>query len=201
MKDEFLIDLLKLPPSFLVSKWLLDRIPYLFDNDRELYINWKERLATKLSVDSKSMAFTGSSSCGFSLNPNKNFKEFDENSDVDIAIVSQYYFDVSWRTLRNLGTKRFDLTPAQKASLEDHVQRLIYWGTIATDKILEILPFGRDWALFMIEMSKENPTQNRSINFRIYKDYESLRFYQTNNLERIKTKQLTDNGEFPKYDK
>ena len=38
-----------------------------------------------------------------------------------------------------LGTKRFDLTPKQSSSLDDHVNRLIYWGTIATDKLLEIL--------------------------------------------------------------
>ena len=147
------------------------------------------------------MAFTGSSSCGFSLNPNKKFKKFDDNSDIDIAIVSQYHFDVSWRTLRNLGTKKLDLNQFQRASLNDHVQRLIYWGTIATDKILEILPFGKEWLHFMLEMSEELPTQNRKINFRIYKDFESLRFYQTNNLEKIKTKQFTDNGEFFKYNK
>lgn len=188
MIEEFKYDLLDNSPSFICSKWILDRVPFLFNEDRISYIKWKEKLASKLGIDSKAMVLTGSSCCGFSLNPYKLYKKFNEESDIDIAIVSELYFDIAWKTLRNLGTKRFDLTPKQSSSLDDHVNRLIYWGTIATDKLLEILPYGKKWSLHLIEMSKFEPANGRTINIRLYKDYEALRAYQINNLGKLRIK-------------
>lgn len=141
-KDKFQKELLEAPVSFLVSKWIIDRVPHVFNDDREEYISWKEELAKKLQIDGKAIIFTGSSGCGFSLNPSKNYKDFDIESDIDIALISQIHFDIAWHYLRNLGSSRMGLTSKQKNSIRDHVTRLIYWGTIGTDKILEILPFG-----------------------------------------------------------
>ncbi|WP_294313316.1 hypothetical protein [uncultured Chryseobacterium sp.] len=185
MVDEFKAEILTEDISFLCSKWILDRTPHIFSDDRNAYIKWKEELAKRLALDSKSIIFTGSSSVGFSLNPSKNFKLFDNDSDIDIAIISDFHFDLSWKFLRNMGTKRFDLTHKQKAFIQDHVNRLIYWGTIATDKILQILPFGKEWEIILLDMSKLDPINGKEINIRIYKDFESLRQYQINNLRNI----------------
>ncbi|AEV33437.1 hypothetical protein [Owenweeksia hongkongensis] len=188
MIEDFKYELIDNSSSFICSKWVLDRVPFVFEDDRISYIEWKEELSKKLEIDSKSMVFTGSSSCGFSLNPYKDYKSFNDESDIDIAIISELYFDIAWKCLRNLGTKRFDLTPRQKASLRDHREKYIYWGTIATDKILELLPFGKEWSLALMEQSKKSPANNRTINIRLYKDYESLRAYQINNLENLRVK-------------
>lgn len=187
MKDEFLLDLIDLPTSFLVSKWLVERTPHIFENDNLEYIKWKEELSRRLNIDSKAIIFTGSSSCGFSLNPRKNYREFSETSDIDLALISNHHFDIAWRTLRNIGTKIFDLTPKQKNSYYDHINRLIYWGTIATDKILELLPFGNEWSIQLMELSQLPPANGRVINIRIYKDFESLRAYQVTNFDKLKT--------------
>lgn len=185
MLKTFKAEILNEDLSFLCSKWILDRTPHIFADDRSEYLRWKETLSQKLSIDSKSIVFTGSSSVGFSLNPSKKFKSFDENSDIDLAIVSDLHFDISWKYLRNMGTRRFDLTIRQKQHIQEHVTRLIYWGTIATDKILEILPFGKDWELVLLELAKHEPINGKEINIRIYKDFESLRQYQINNLKNI----------------
>lgn len=190
MNEEFKNDLIGLPISFVTSKWVLDRVPYIFEENRELWIQWKEKLSEQLQIDGKAIVFTGSSCCGFSLNPSKNFKSFDETSDVDIAIISQHYFDVSWHFLRNLKSEMNSFSPRQRNSIKEHVNRLIYWGTIATDKILEILPFGREWSLALIKMGNEPPFENREVNIRIYKDLESLRFYQTQGLNKLKNELL-----------
>lgn len=200
MKDDFLLDLIDLPTSFLVSKWLTDRVPYLFGEKNEEFILWKEELSKRLNIDSKAIVFTGSSSCGFSMNPNKNYRDFNEKSDIDIALISNYHFDIAWRTLRDLGTKVLDLTPKQKSAYYDHIKRLIYWGTIATDKILEILPFGKDWSLELMELSKLEPANDRVINIRIYKDFEALRAYQVQNFENLKITLLQEeNGKLFKH--
>lgn len=188
MIDEFKYELIDNPTSFICSKWVLDRVPFVFNDDRITFIKWKEELASKLGIDPKAMVLTGSASCGFSLNPYKNYREYNDGSDIDIAVVSELHFDIAWKTLRNLGTKRFDLTPKQKASLQDHVDRLIYWGTIATDKLLELFPFGKEWTEHLLEMSKKQPADNRTINIRLYKDYDALRAYQVDNLEKLRIK-------------
>jgi hypothetical protein len=191
MKKELVDDIIRESIAYTTSKWIIERVPFIFNNDFDRYINWKEKLSELISVDSKAIVFTGSSSVGFSLNPDKNLKAFAHDSDVDVAIISTYYFDISWFFLRNIGTRMYSFTQKEKNAIEDHRKRLIYWGTIATDKIIQMLPFGKDWIKAIEEMSKENPTDGRQINLRIYKDFEALKAYHKNGLKLIKDKLIT----------
>ncbi len=190
IRDEFLAELLSKPPELVASLWILDRIPYPFQDDRMLYAEWRHKLSSLLEVDSSEIVITGSGAFGISLNPNKNYKFYDESSDIDVAIVSEFFFNTSWKYLRNIGTKIHTLPPPAKQSVKDHVGKYIYWGTIATDKLLPYLPFGRKWLSALSEMSKVEPTKNREIKARIYKDFDSLRAYQINNLKNLRTQEL-----------
>lgn len=191
MKDRLIEDILNKHSAFVTSKWIIERIPHIFNDNFEHYIDWKQQLSSLIGVDSKSIVFTGSSAAGISLNPEKNFKFYDDNSDVDVAIVSAHYFDVSWHYLRNIGTRIHSLNSKEKFAINDHRTRLIYWGTIATDKIIQILPFGIDWIKAVDEMKKKDPTTDKEINFRIYKDFEALRAYQNNSIDKLKDNLLT----------
>lgn len=186
MKELLIDDIIKEKIAYTTSKWVIEGIPYIFNNNLEEYIKWKEKLSTQIGVDSKAIILTGSSSVGYSLNPEKEFKAFDENSDIDIAIISNHYFDISWHFLRNIGIHYHRLKPKEKTSIDDHRQRLIYYGTIATDKIIHILPFGEKWMAAMAEMNKIEPTINREINFRIYKDFEALKSYQMIGINKVR---------------
>lgn len=192
MKESLVADILNEPVSYTTSKWIIERIPHLFNGDLEKYIDWKERLSTLIGVDGKAIVFTGSASVGISLNPNKNFKEFTSDSDIDVAIISNHYFDVAWHFLRNIGPKYHRLKQSEKNSIDDHRQRLIYFGTIATDKIVQLLPFGKEWVDAMVEMGTIDPTKNRQINFRIYKDFEALKSYHISGVIKIKDQLLKE---------
>ncbi len=189
LRKLFLEELETKPVSYIISKWMFECTPFVF-NTIEDWLLWKEKLSTLLKVDSRAITITGSACVGFSLNPEKNFRDFTDQSDIDVAIISSHYFDISWHYLRNIGPERFKLNQIQKNSLHDHVNRLIYWGTIATDKILEILPFGKPWIESLAEMADVEPTVGRDINLRIYKDFDSLRAYHSNNLNNIKNNVL-----------
>lgn len=143
-----------------------------------------------IKVDASEIIITGSASFGISLNPNKNYRFYNDDSDIDVAIISEYFFNTSWRYLRNLGTEMHTMPQATKQSVKDHVQKYIYWGTIATDKLLPYLPFGTQWSDALREMAKVEPTKNRTIKARIYKDFESLRAYQVNNLKNLRIQEL-----------
>lgn len=179
------------PNKYLDHK-ILEPIPFIFNNNFDGYLFWKSQLSQKIDVDSRAVSIVGSAAIGFSLNPSKNFKAFDASSDIDIAIVSHYYFDISWHRIRNLGSLYHSQPPIIKASLTEHVQKLIYWGTIATDKILPILPFCKEWSEGKKILSNIWPTENREINFRIYKDFESLRAYQLQGVRSAQEKILEE---------
>jgi hypothetical protein len=176
--------------SLVVQKWVIDRTPHIFGTDQHNYVLWKSKLAEKIEVDGRAIALIGSASIGFSLNPDKNYRKFDDGSDIDVAIVSAHHFELAWHTIRNLGALRHGLTSLQQNSLEDHRSRLIYWGTFDTKHLLPRLPFGKQWFEAFEQMTAESPTRDREINARIYRDFESLSAYHVNNLNILRTAQL-----------
>lgn len=190
VKTQFISELVSKPPELIASIWIIDRIPHLFDQDIEKYALWRAQLAKGLGVDPSSLVITGSCAFGVSLNPYKNYRFFDAESDIDVAIISEYHFNDAWRTLRNLGAEIHKLPPASKQSVKDHVSKYIYWGTIATDRILHILPFGKIWGDALEQIQTLEPTNGRVVNARIYKDVDSLRAYQVNNLRNLRTQEL-----------
>lgn len=174
----------------MASLWVIDKLPHIFEDQKENCAIWRNKLGKLIEVDPSALIFTGSSNTSFSLNPYKNYKLYDESSDVDLAVVSEHHFNQGWRTLRNLGPKFYDLSPSAKQSVIEHTNKYIYWGTIATDRILEILPFAREWNNAFNIMKEEHPTKGRKINARIYKDFDSLRAYQVNNLTNLRSSRI-----------
>jgi hypothetical protein len=165
-------------PSFL-EEYVFDSVPHVFDGDRTSYVAWKRALGAAIDVDPACLTVVGSAAVGCSLNPSKNLKPFDDGSDVDVAVISNYHFTVGWRYLRMNGTRRLSVDQKTRIAWDEHVNRYIYWGTIATDKLLGVLPFGMPWLKATSAMALVEPTKGRDINLRIYADYEALRAYQT----------------------
>lgn len=187
MEREAIIEALKTGnvPRF-IEEFLFDRIPYIFANDRTLFVGWKRSLASALDVDPACLTLVGSAAVGLSLSPLKNFKPFDQNSDIDVAVVSAYHFTVGWRYLRTNGSRRMKVDERTKNAWDEHTTRLIYWGTLATDKLLGVMPFGAQWQNSQNTMRSVSPTNGRTINFRIYTDHEALRAYQRSSLNTLR---------------
>jgi hypothetical protein len=170
---------------------VFERIPHVFGGDRGLYVSWKHMLAEKIGVDPCCLVVTGSAGVGFSLSPGKNLKGFDRDSDVDVAVVSAHYFDLAWRAIRGLESKLLFLEPIAQAAIREHREKYIYWGTIATDKILHILPYAKEWMIALGSMGLVPPTEGRQVNARLYRDFDSLRRYQITSIEDLRPSLLT----------
>lgn len=65
------------------------------------YDEFRLYVSKKLDVHYNDIAIAGSGKLGFSINPEKNFKKFDENSDIDIIIISQELFYSFWKEYFN----------------------------------------------------------------------------------------------------
>ena len=166
------------------STHLMDRVPFVFNDDWELYRAWKRKLSRLIEVDPLNIKIIGSAAIGFSLNPHKEFKAFSDESDIDVAVISEHHFAISWRALRTL--KLPDLRNYKdREAINEHRSKYIYWGTIATDRVLHYLPFVRPWTEALAAMSGESPTEEREIKIRLYRDYEALRSYHMNGLETL----------------
>jgi hypothetical protein len=169
-----------------VEHALFDRVPYIFDGDRAQYVLWKRELAKELQVDAACLTIVGTAALGWSLNPEKNLKAFDGESDVDVAVISPYHFTTAWRYLRTETARRLSIDRRTRIAWDLHATNYVYWGTIATDKLLGVLPFGSLWLKATTTMASKNPTLNRDIKFRVYNDFESLRSYQTFSVKKAR---------------
>ncbi len=65
------------------------------------YDKFKKYVAQKLDVHYNNIGIAGSAKLGFSLNPAKSYMPFNENSDIDIIIVSQNLFNEFWNQYLN----------------------------------------------------------------------------------------------------
>jgi hypothetical protein len=190
LRTELQDDLRNLNAETFAMRRMFDVLPHVFTTSHD-WSDWKIRLAKRLNVDPCSIFLIGTACTGVSLNPTKDYKTFDAESDVDTAIVSNYHFEVGWRALREIGAARYGMTSIEKAALEEHRQNLLYWGTIATDKLLRYLPFGRDWTLALADFAKLPPASDREVKVRLYRDSYSLVSYHLYNLRNLQRQLLT----------
>lgn len=190
MKDVFLQALENESPPHIVQEWVVDRTPAIFAN-QVAHVKWKRSLAERLEVDGRAICIVGSASTGFSLNPNKDYRDFNPESDIDVAVVSSRHFDMAWHAIRALGSRYYSLTAPQKAAVEDHKKRLVYWGAFDARHLLPILPFGQQWIEAFDAMTSLEPTRDRNVSGRIYRDFDSLSAYHANNIRKLRETRLT----------
>lgn len=83
------------------NEMLSEPIPWFFQNkfknqSEEKYSKFRFYMSQKFSIPPTAVMLGGSSWFGFSLSPTKKFRDFNENSDVDIVIVSKNLFEGFW---------------------------------------------------------------------------------------------------------
>lgn len=189
LKNALLQSLADSDASTFVQEHIFDRVPYAFEGDRGEYLNWKSMLADGLGVDPSDITVVGSAAAGISLNPHKSFKNFGPDSDIDVAVISNYHFMSAWRFLRQNKNMRFRLQARQRDAWDEHRTNLLFFGTIATDRLLPLFPFGAEWLAAMTRVAAASKVNNE-IKVRVYNDYDSLRSYTTNSVKSAQTKYL-----------
>ncbi|MFD7079565.1 hypothetical protein [Streptomyces sp. NPDC059918] len=188
-------ELRELTPEAFVNHYVIDRVPWIF-NSRRQYVEWKIDLGRDLDVDPFSIVVVGSGCVGVSLSPTKNFSHFHTGSDIDVAIISPRHFDESWRWLRTLTpSESLALTRLEKDMFKWHHKNLIFDGTIAADRLMSKVPFGAQWTTGLARAALREPTEGREVKARIYRDFESLRYYQVKCVRDLRVESSIPDGE------
>lgn len=166
-------DLRMIDSNEFVLNYLLGCKPHIFRAQCD-YNKWRLKVSEFIDVDPSSIHLSGSGAIGFSLNPSKNLKKFDINSDIDISVVSERHFKTSWRHLRKTNLRNPQLTATMVSAIKRHCTNNVYWGFISAHEILSILPFFRDWETAISWIRDNEPCKDRRIGFRLFGDFESL---------------------------
>lgn len=189
LRSKLLTDLKVQRVENFAARRLFDTVPVIFP-DPVSCTEWKVRAANLLSVDPCSIYVIGSACTLVSFNPNKNFKLFDAKSDVDIAVISGYHFEIAWRAVRDIGAGKYKLDAAGQVALQEHRDSHVYWGMFVTEKLLSALPFGKEWTGVALQLSNEEPMRGRDIKFRLYRDSFSFVGYHLHGLRKLRQQLL-----------
>lgn len=167
--------------------------PYAFDlASGNLFAEFVHDAAHAFEVDPNGIFCIGSGAIGLSCNPrnvrNGGLKKFGADSDLDIAVVSQFHFDQSWRDLRVLAHTAY--TPSTSKTLRerlDHQRERLFDGAIVADKLMSRLTLGPRWNPHRIRLQlewRDRLAIRGEVHLWIYRDYWSVRSYVAEGIQK-----------------
>ncbi|WP_168398052.1 hypothetical protein [Acinetobacter indicus] len=169
-------------------KYLIGQDVWYFKNNEEnhsdRYDEFKKFISNKLNIPFNNISIVGSAKTKFSFSPSKKFKEFGDSSDLDLIIVSKYYYKKIWSAYRKI---------SQESYLHDFSYKTgnIFNGFISikdTDNTYgnqDLIDWQRLVRTFKAELQlRFNITHE--INYRIYCDWESVQDYHLRGINKLK---------------
>lgn len=153
------------------------------DNWFYQYDRFKRYVAKKLDVHYNNIGIAGSAKLGFSLNPTKNYKAFNDKSDLDIIVVSQKLFNEFWEqylqdsynpTTRINKIGKVSFCVFRKYMTLDYFRNNEYYNnwlkkTGGFEKDIQLL--------FQIE---------NEIHYRIFESWDSVKMYYISSINKLK---------------
>lgn len=116
-------------PTTLARNFLLAANTAVF-GDPEPYEEFKRRVVGLIG-DVQLVAVVGSGNWRYSLNPEKNFRPFCPESDIDVAIVSPNHFHSIWNEMRRMHRCHYySLSQPERARLKRNGEN-VYSGFIS----------------------------------------------------------------------
>jgi len=118
-REEFKLLLSNVSTGVLAKRYLHTGLPMVFKNEPHKYLAFREAVGRVFKVAPQNIVVMGSARFGFSTSPSKQKhgeKSLDENSDMDLVIVSKQVFekalvsfaDYTFRALRDLDALKSD---------------------------------------------------------------------------------------------
>jgi len=187
MKHEFFKDIEnKLISDFeIVEKHIVFGIPYVFNNNEHLYYSLKREIKNFFNLSwVNSIIMVGSAKMGFSINPDNNFRDIQDDSDIDMVVVDEHLFDSYWMKLFE-----FDIKMMPRSESEDRKYKrflkCLFKGWIRPD----LFPFNFDgkkaWEEFFRSISYKE-YDKRKVTGAVFKNDYFFMKYHENNIKQIR---------------
>jgi hypothetical protein len=168
-------------PKWLVHKYILSGDSRVLSP--ESYHESRAEIADWAGVHVNDVVMVGSGKLGFSINPEQPLRAFDDNSDLDMAIISSNLFDYYWRSV--FLYSRVNAFWRDREAFNSYLVR----GWMRPD-LLPSSNFAdrRTWWTFFGKLSNRQDFGRRKIRGGIYKTWDFLEAYQTDGLSQCKLK-------------
>lgn len=92
---QFKSDIKDVSPVKVLHKHILFADPYVLEPNQ--YLDLRNEISDKFSIHPTEIFMVGSGKLGFSIAPDKRYRAFGDESDIDIAIVSNTLFLKYWK--------------------------------------------------------------------------------------------------------
>ena len=171
-------------------KYVLHGTPYVFRDREDEYYEFRKRIANKFKVAFNKVFITGSAKMGFS--PFKE-KQFDYDSDIDVAIVSN---SLSEQILESIRLYQMELRQNRKSVRKDELNsyhtflEYVTMGWIRPDKLplsFQIKDFKDDWFDFFKSISyNKSEVGDYKVSAGVFKSYFYLEEYTISGLKNLR---------------
>ena len=169
----------------LVEKYICFGIPVIFNDYDQKYYNLKKDISSQFPVQSKNnIIVVGSAKLGFSIAPQKRFREIQDESDIDVAIIDEELFDNYWERLFE-----FNVNLKSRTEEEDKLYRkflqYFFQGWLRPD----LFPFKfrgkNEWFDFFNKISYKE-YDKRKVAAAIYKNEYFFKKYHEKNIRELR---------------
>lgn len=146
------------------------------------YVQLREDVANHFNIDTFQVFMVGSGKMGFSIKPTRRFGIFNDQSDIDLAIISPDLFERVWQSAYKYKISGADW-PKQKSFFEYLIN-----GWIRPDKFpsSEIDPFFEEWWDFFNALARSRKYGHYKIRAGLYQSRFFLEQYQKICIEECK---------------
>ena len=173
------------PLDEVVEKTLFPATPFIFRTDAGIYDKFRNALSVGLAVPTTDITVVGSAALGFSMDPSSFGQRFNANndSDVDVIVVSQPLFEKAWGDLLawNHGRK-WSMSRSRVEMILSHHHRTIYWGHVWPDILTRISDVTEPWIRSFRGLSREPELAPFNFQGRLYKSWKHALYYHVNSL-------------------
>lgn len=189
MEAEFKEQLIKTDIREVYQRYLLGHDVWLFrehlksKNHAQTYDDFKLYMSKELGLHVNNIAIVGSAKLGFSLSPDKDYSSFNDESDIDLVVVSQSLFNQSWQAFLSLHLRSY-------LPVYGPIAKNIFKGFVSLKEIDTRNDFFNEWSRKVEPLKKDLQTIfniPHEINYRIYDSWESVENYHLLGLRVLKT--------------
>lgn len=146
------------------------------------YFDLKNAVARQYGIHHTQVVVVGSAKLGFSIAPQKRYREFGEMSDIDVAFASPDLYDKFWSDTFDYWSRAGDWP-----NIADF-RRYHFRGWIRPDKLPATQAFARsnDWWNFFQSLASTGQYGRIKITGALYKSWDFLEGYQRICLQQCK---------------
>lgn len=166
----------------IIDKYLLFGTPYIFKDDENKFYELKNEIAGFLKVSQTNIFVVGSAKLGFSIAPKKRYKHFNEESDIDIAIIDGATFLRYWKILYEYNTIGRAWSSDEEKTYRKFLE-YFFKGWLRPDKFPSTMNEKREWFDFFKSLQKKYKFK---ISAGIYYDINVFSGYNRENLNSIR---------------